>query len=112
MNTEVQTYIEKYSIEVQDMFFQLRTLIFESVPCEVEEKLWAKLPSYYVNDNLVRLIPFKDHINVEAISISKYQDKLTEFKVTPKGMLQLYLNQSIPTVLLQTIFQDTLLGQH
>lgn len=112
MNSEVQTYIEKHSIEVQDMFFQLRTLILESAPREVEEKLWAKLPSYYVNDNFVRLIPFKDHINVEAISILKHQEELSEFKITPKGMLQLYLNQRIPTVLLQTIFQDTLLGQY
>lgn len=32
----------------------------------IEEKMWAKIPSYYYGEKFVRIIPFKDHINVEA----------------------------------------------
>ena len=60
----VKDYIEKYPSEIIDMYNILRTIIFDSVSYEIEEKLWAKLPSYYVGDSFVRLIPFKDHIKI------------------------------------------------
>lgn len=66
MNKEVQEYVEKYPIEVKELFGKLRNLVLDSVFDDIEEKLWAKLPSYYVGENFVRLIPFKDHINIEA----------------------------------------------
>ena len=109
MDTETSNYVKKYSIEIQNMFFLLRKYIFQSVSCEIEEKLWAKLPSYYVNNRFIRVIPFKDHINIEAISILKHQDELKEFKITPKGMLQIYLKQDVPKDILQNIFREALL---
>lgn len=66
MNEQVKKYIEQYPSEIIDLYNHLRNMIFESVTCEIEEKLWAKLPSYYVDKAFVRLIPFKDHINIEA----------------------------------------------
>ena len=70
--------------------------------------MWAKLPSYYAGDSFVRLIPFKDHINVEAKAVSEYKDALTGYKITPKGMLQIFLKQDIPFDTLKQIFSDTL----
>jgi len=67
----------------------------------VKEKLWAKLPSYYIEDKCIRFIPFKDHINIEAKSILQYKKELKEFKIIPKGMLQIYIDQEIPESLLQ-----------
>lgn len=64
------------------MYNCLRQLVFESAVCEPEETLWAKLPSYYVGEAFVRLIP--------------------------KGMLQIYLNQDIPTKALKKIFAESL----
>lgn len=58
----------------------------------MKEKLWAKLPSYYIEDKFIRLIPFKDHINIEAKSILQYKKELKEFKITLKGMLQIYIS--------------------
>lgn len=110
MDENVKNYIQKYSDEINELYINLRTLIINSVSQEVEEKLWAKLPSYYITDNFIRLIPFKDHINVEAKAIMDYKNKLEQFKITPKGMLQIYLNQEIPTDILQTVFKETLLG--
>ena len=46
MNEQVKDYIDKYPSEIIDMYNDLRDLIFDSVSCEIEETLWAKLPSY------------------------------------------------------------------
>lgn len=48
----------------------------------------------------MRLIPFKDHINIEAKTLVKYKDELADYKMTPKGMLQIFVNQEIPEELL------------
>ena len=108
MNKGIQEYIEKYSKEIQDLFAEIRKLIIKSVPCEIEEKLWAKLPSFYVGDKFIKIIPFKDHINIEAAAVIRYKPQLEQYKITPKGMLQIYLNQDIPCVILESIFIESL----
>lgn len=108
MNELVKEYLEKYPREVIEMHSVLRQLIYDSVSSEPEETLWAKLPSYYVGESFVRLIPFKDHINIEANAVLEYKDVLVDYKVTPKGMLQIFLKQDIPTDALKRIFADTL----
>jgi len=110
MNTETDNYIQKYCVEIRERFYKIKELIQQSVPFEVEEKLWANLPSYYAGEKFVRLIPFKDHINIEAESIKEYTDELKGYKITPKGMLQIYLNQDIPNDMLESIFRKTLLS--
>ena len=107
MNELVKNYIDKYPAEVIDTFNNLRQLIFDSVSGEVEELTWAKLPSYYVGTRFVRLIPFKDHINIESEKIISHKDELKDYKITPQGMLQIYLNQEIPTEILQRVFTET-----
>lgn len=108
MNEQVKDYIEKYPSEIIDMYNNLRKLIFDCVLCEPEETLWAKLPSYYVGESFVRLIPFKDHINIEAKALPEYKGALSDYKVTPKGMLQIFLKQDIPTDILMLVFKRTL----
>ena len=106
MDENVKGILEKYSPEICELYESLRTLIYESITDSIEEKLWAKLPSYYVGDNVVRLIPFKDHINVEAIAVVEHKDELKGYKITPKGMLQIYLDQTVPTDLVKKIFNE------
>lgn len=110
MNEDIQDYIKKYCGDIQKLFIELRKLIIQSVPCEIEDKLWAKLPSFYVGEKFIRIIPFKDHINIEARAIMEHKHQLEQFKITPKGMLQIYLNQGIPSNVLTTIFNETLIG--
>lgn len=110
MNQDIQNLIEKYSEDVQSLFIELRELVIKSVPSEIEEKLWAKLPSYYTGKNFVRIIPFKDHINIEAAAILEHKSQLEKFNITPKGMLQIYLNQNIPYSILRDIFIGTLVS--
>ena len=108
MNEQVREYIDKYPSEIVDMYNNIRQIIFDSISSEPEETLWAKLPSYYVGETFVRLIPFKDHINIEANAISEYKDVLSGYKVTPKGMLQIFLKQELPIDVLKQIFAKTL----
>ena len=108
MNEQVKEYIEKFPSEIITLFSELRQLIYDSASTEPKETLWAKMPSYYVGESFVRLIPFKDHINIEAKVIVEYKDELKDFKITPKGMLQVFVNQKIPTDILKKIFAETL----
>ncbi|WP_313340017.1 DUF1801 domain-containing protein [Sedimentibacter sp.] len=110
MNDDIQDYIRKYCGDIQNLFVDLRKLIIQSVHCEIEERLWARLPSFYVGEKFIRIIPFKDHINIEAKAIMEHKHQLEQFKITPKGMLQIYLNQDIPDNVLITIFNKTLIG--
>ena len=77
------------------MYGDLRKNIFDIVSVEPEETMWAKIPSYYVGESFVRLIPFKNHINIEAKTVVDYKEELVGYKVTPKGMLQIFLKQDI-----------------
>lgn len=108
MNEQIKMYIEKYPAEIVDMFKELRQLIYDSVSFELEETMWAKLPSYYAGEIFVRLIPFKDHINIEAQAIMQHKEELTGYKITPKGMLQIYVNQNVPREILVEVFAETL----
>lgn len=108
MNEQIKIHLEKYPQEIVDMFTELRQLVFDSVNIVPEETMWAKMPSYYNGDKVVRLIPFKNHINVEASGVIQHKDKLADYKITPKGMLQIYMEQVIPNDILKQIFVETL----
>jgi hypothetical protein len=104
----IEEHIKSYDEQTVQRFFILYNLILESTTQEIEEKLWAKIPSIYCGDRFVRLIPFKDHINIEAKGILAYQDRLQGYKLTPKGMLQIGHKQEIPGELLKSIFKESL----
>lgn len=108
MNKEVEIYLGKYPDEIRAVYNSLRSALYECGVDGVEEKMWAKLPTYYFGDNFVRLVPFKDHINIEARAIKQYADLLVGYKLTPKYMLQIYVNQTMPVELLREIFYKTL----
>lgn len=108
MNEQIKSYLEKYPEEIADMFTAMRKLIYDSVSADIEETMWAKLPSYYAGEKFVRLIPFKDHINIEATAVITHKNELEEYKITPKGMLQISLKQNIPSDILLQIFAETL----
>lgn len=107
MKEDIYTYLEKFEEQTKQRFCDFHKLIYESTSRIIDEKLWAKLPSFYVNDNFVRLIPFKDHINIEAKAVVFHKDELSGYKITPKGMLQIFHNQQVPFELLKIIFKES-----
>lgn len=108
MNKEIEKSLESKSQEIQNIYDILRQTVYDATDAEVNETLWARLPSSYVGEEFVRLIPFSDHINVEAIAIINHKSELSDYKITPKGMLQIYVGQKIPTDVLKKIFKETL----
>ena len=111
MNEQIKDCIDKYPTDIANMFNTLRNIIFDSTSSEPVETMWAKLPSYHVGESFVRLIPFKDHINIEAKAVSAHKEELSGYKITPKGMLQIYLEQDIPVDILKSVFFETLGNQ-
>ena len=107
MDTQVEEYIKNYPEKIARMFYSLRCAVLESALPEPAEVMWAKLPSYYAGESFVRLIPFQDHINIEAKALALHMDELAGYRLTPKGMLQIYINQEIPAAL-KRIFAQTL----
>lgn len=108
MHHDIEVILNKHSEELQSQYLELRMLLISSVDVAAEERLWAKLPSYYVGENFVRLIPFQSHINVEAKCIIQQKDELTDYTITPKGMLQIRSDQDIPADTLASVFKKTL----
>ena len=90
MSDDIKLHIENYPDNIINMFNCLRKLILEVNPL-IEEKMWAKFPTFYLKEAFVRLIPFKDHINIEAKTTIAYKDKLTDFKITQKGCYKFLL---------------------
>lgn len=110
MNEQIREYIEKYPDEIITMYNILQNIIMDSSSVKPQEIMWAKMPSYYVGEAFIRLIPFKDHINIEAKAVAEYKDSLSGYKVTPKRMLQIFVKQDIPADVLKHIFAKTLLN--
>ncbi len=111
MNIEVKAYIEKYPSEVKELFGKLRLIVLKAGGENIEEKLWAKLPSYYLNEKFVRLIPFKDHVTIEAVGLKGFFGELEGYKITPKGMLQVFCGGELPEEILLEGFTDTFMGR-
>ena len=52
----------------------------------------------------MRLSPSKDRITVEAAAVVSHEDELSGYKITPKGMLQIFAGQELPADILVRIF--------
>ena len=103
----VKEKVETFPPEIAALFSRLKNIVFEVAPMS-EERMWAGLPSYYVGDAFVRLIPFKDHINVEAATLSDHKSELSMYKFTPKNLLQIYIGEEAPLEILSAVFRKTL----
>ena len=108
MNEQIKEYLVKVPADAADLFRAIRRILFDAAPTQPNECMWAKLPSYYVGTSFVRLIAFKDHINIEAAAVTEHKNELAGYKMTPKGMLQIYIDQEIPVDVLKQIFAETL----
>lgn len=108
MSEEVAAYLSKYCGGVQRLFRELRELIYQSVNGDIEERLWARLPSYCCGVSFVRLIPFSEHINIEAAAITEHRELFAGYDITPKGMLKLKLTDTVPRDALRDVFKQTL----
>ena len=101
-NYEITDYIAKYEPAKRERLDTIRTMIHKSIP-EIQEKMWTKVPSFYTDKTNIVIRVFDDHINFISDSVVKYKDELSEYKITPKGMLQIFDNQELPLDILRKI---------
>ena len=93
--------------EIRELYLTIRSLILAQAGIPLIEKLWSNLPTFTDGEHFIRVIPFKDHLNIEAKAIQNYSDELKDFKMTPKGMLQIGIKQRIPEEILIRIIIET-----
>lgn len=67
-NLEISKYIDKFEGTKKERLITIRDLIHKSVPV-IKEKLWARIPSFYTDKEMVQFLAFKDHINIFANQI-------------------------------------------
>ena len=108
MDIYVMELLEKYPVEIRELFSTLEDIVMTNVSAKIEPKVWAKLPSFYVGDKFVRLIPFKDHLNVQAEAIPKNKALFKDYKLSKRGMLHLHPGEEIPVEALIKCFKETL----
>jgi uncharacterized protein YdhG (YjbR/CyaY superfamily) len=104
--SEVDTYIERFPVEVQERLCQIRNTIFEIVP-QVTEGISYGMPAYGLNGKwFVYFAGYKKHIGFypKAEGMAAFKEKLTDYK-TSKGAVQFPLNKPLPLDLIREIIR-------
>ena len=101
-NQEITDYFNKYDDIKTAKLETIRTIIHENIQ-DIQEKLWTKVPCFYKGKRMILIRVFDDHINFIADSVVQYKDELKDYKITPKGMLQIFDNQELPEETLKKI---------
>lgn len=101
----INEYIQSFPIEIQTILNELRTLIQNAAPKAIE-KISYKIPTFYLNGNLVHFAAFKNHIGFYPTpsGISKFSEQLKKYK-TAKGSVQFPINQPLPRDLIKKIVE-------
>jgi uncharacterized protein YdhG (YjbR/CyaY superfamily) len=94
-NQEITEYFSKYEPYKCERLESIRSLIHDSIP-DINEKMWTKVPCFYIDKRSIVIRVFEDHINFIADTVIQYKDELSNYKITPKGMLQIYDHQELP----------------
>ena len=101
---DIETYIQQFPDNVQEILRNIRKLIKDTVP-EAEESFAYGMPAYKTNKKpLVYFAAFKNHIGFYATPSghSEFQDELSMYK-QGKGSVQFPLDQPIPYKLIERI---------
>jgi uncharacterized protein YdhG (YjbR/CyaY superfamily) len=105
---EITKYIEQFDGTKKERLEIIRALIHKSVP-EIQEKIWARIPSFYIDKRMIQFLAFKDHVNIFASQIICHKEELRGYKITEKGTLQIYGNQELPEEVLSRIFIESII---
>lgn len=99
----IDEYISQFSPEVQEILKTLRKVIKESAP-EAQEKISYRMPTFFLNGNLVYFAAFKNHIGFypTASGIQAFESKLSSYK-RAKGSVQFPLEKPLPYDLIREI---------
>ena len=94
LNKEVTEYFAKYDNKFERLE-EIRKMIHTSIP-SVDEKLWWKVPCFYTEEKNIVIRVFQNHINFITDNVLEYKEQLHDYKITTKGMLQIFDEQELP----------------
>ena len=101
---EIETYIQQFPDNVQEILRNIRTLIKDNAP-EAEESFAYGMPAYKTHKKpLVYFAAFKNHIGFYATPSGhdEFQAELSKYK-QGKGSVQFPLDQPMPYQLMERI---------
>lgn len=99
----IDEYIALYPSEVQEKLQAIRKVIRESAPDATEKISW-RMPTFYMNGNLIHFAAFKNHIGIYPgpSAVANFQDTFKEYK-SSKGAVQFPMNKPLPFDLITDI---------
>jgi uncharacterized protein YdhG (YjbR/CyaY superfamily) len=99
----IDEYIGMFPADVQKRLERIRQLVRKLAP-DALEKISYRMPTFYLNGNLVHFAAFKHHIGLYPLpnGIKAFQKDLAKYK-TAKGSVQFPLDQELPLDLIERI---------
>lgn len=101
----IDEYITGFPVDVQAMLEKLRQTIRKAAP-DATEKISYRIPTFYLNGNLVHFAAFEHHIGFYPTSsgVSAFQDELSKYRAS-KGAIQFPLDEPLPLKLVKKIVE-------
>lgn len=101
----IEQYILEYPAPVQALLTELRIAIRQAAP-QATEKICYRIPTFYLNGNLVHFAAFKQHIGFYPTpgGITAFQEELKGYK-TSKGAVQFPIDKPLPLKLVKKIVE-------
>ena len=101
--TTIDEYIQGFPPEVRAILSELRSTIRRAAP-EAVEKIIYRIPTFYLNGNLVHFAAFERHIGFypTAAGIARFKKELKRYK-SAKGSVQFPLDDPLPRQLIAEI---------
>ncbi|MFZ0639818.1 MAG: DUF1801 domain-containing protein [Candidatus Acidiferrales bacterium] len=99
MPKDIDEYLERHSMEDQRLLRQMRATIRKAAP-EATERISYRIPTFYLNGNLVHFAAFSNHIGFYPTSsgIAAFKKQLGPYKWS-KGAVQFPKDKPLPLAL-------------
>ena len=101
--SDIDSYIEGFPSDIQLILRQVRETIKKAAP-DASEKISYRMPTYYMNGNLVHFAAFTHHIGFypTPTGIEKFNKELAIYK-SSKGAVQFPIDKPMPLELITKI---------
>lgn len=98
----VDEYILSRDEKIQGFLSELRTIIKETLPCDVTEKIAWNMPSYWKKKYIIHFEAYRDHVNIYVgpVVVNLFKDKGYDYKFTGRGVSLAY-DKEIPKDLIE-----------
>jgi uncharacterized protein YdhG (YjbR/CyaY superfamily) len=101
----IDEYIARFPLPVRKKLNQIRQLVKELAP-EATEKISYRMPTFFLNGNLVHFAAYTHHIGLYPTSsgVAYFEAELATYQHS-KGAIQFPLDQELPLDLIRRIVE-------